>query len=67
VGALYDRLTAMPTLVRAFDRVEENRGCAGADGETDRVRWYPLCGPCRGRVVQQGEGAIPEEEGFFLV
>ena len=33
----------------------------------DRIRWYPLCRPCHGRVVQQGEGQVPEDEGFYLV
>ncbi len=32
--ALFDRITAMPTLLRAYDRVEENRGGPGVDGET---------------------------------
>jgi CRISPR-associated protein Cas1 len=34
MGALFDKLTAFSTLVRAFDRVEENRGGPGVDGET---------------------------------
>jgi len=32
--ALFDQLTALPTLVRAFDRVEENHGAPGVDQET---------------------------------
>ncbi len=34
MGALFDQLTALPILVRAFDRVEENQGGPGVDGET---------------------------------
>lgn len=29
---LFNQLTSYPTLVRAFDRVEENQGCPGVDG-----------------------------------
>jgi CRISP-associated protein Cas1 len=32
--ALFDQITAMTTLLRAFDRVEENHGGPGVDGET---------------------------------
>ena len=32
--ALFDQITAMTTLLRAFDRVEENHGRPGVDGET---------------------------------
>ena len=35
--------------------------------KTDRVRWYPLCGPCHRKVIQQGEGGIPADDGFWLV
>ena len=31
---LFDQLTTLPTLVRAFDRVEENQGAPGVDVET---------------------------------
>lgn len=31
---LFDQITAMSTLLRAFDRVEENHGGPGVDGET---------------------------------
>jgi CRISPR-associated protein Cas1 len=31
---LFEQLTALPTLVRAFDRVEENHGAPGVDRET---------------------------------
>jgi len=34
MSALFDRMTAMTTLLRAFDRVEENHGGPGVDGET---------------------------------
>ncbi len=37
------------------------------DLSTDRVRWYPLCGPCHARVIGQGSGKIVEGEGFYLV
>jgi CRISPR-associated protein Cas1 len=30
----FDQLTALPNLIRAFDRVEENQGAPGVDGET---------------------------------
>ena len=37
--ALFDQLTALPTLVRAFDRVEENHGAPGVDrGNYRRIR-----------------------------
>jgi CRISPR-associated protein Cas1 len=32
-NSLFGQLTAFPTLVRAFDRVEENQGGPGVDGE----------------------------------
>ncbi len=44
-----------------------NKICAVADLQHDRIRWYPLCRPCHTRVVQQGHGAIPPDEGFYLV
>ena len=37
------------------------------DAEADSVRWYPLCRPCYGRIVQQGEGGVSQDEGFYLV
>lgn len=37
------------------------------DPETDSIRWYPLCAPCHGRRVQQGQGEISQDEGFYLV
>jgi CRISPR-associated protein Cas2 len=33
----------------------------------DRIRWYPLCHPCREGVMQQGDGSIHMDEGFYLV
>jgi CRISPR-associated protein Cas2 len=35
--------------------------------ESDRIRWYPLCRPCHGRIAQQGNGGLPTDEGFYLV
>ena len=43
------------------------RIAAIADAERDRIRWYPLCRPCYGRLVQQGNGGLPADEGFYLV
>ncbi|MGH8566479.1 MAG: reverse transcriptase domain-containing protein, partial [Gammaproteobacteria bacterium] len=34
MAALFDQITAMTTLLRAFDRVEENHGGPGVDGES---------------------------------
>lgn len=34
MAELFDRMVEASTLLRAFDRVEENRGCAGVDGQT---------------------------------
>lgn len=33
MGILFDRLVAYPNLVRAYDHVEDNHGCAGVDGQ----------------------------------
>jgi len=43
------------------------RIAAVVDAEGDRIRWYPLCRPCHGRIVQQGNGGLPADEGFYLV
>ncbi len=46
------------------------RVAEAADLECDRVRWYPLCGPCRRKTVRQGSsrfGARIEKEGFLVV
>ena len=43
------------------------RIAAVVDAESDRIRWYPLCRPCNGRIVQQGNGGLPADEGFYLV
>ena len=35
----------------------------------DRIRWYPLCGPCCNRIINQGL-AYPNEtndDSFYLV
>jgi CRISPR-associated protein Cas2 len=40
---------------------------AVADTKCDRIRWYPLCRPCHGRIIQQGTGNPPGDEGFYLV
>ena len=37
------------------------------DHACDHIRWYPLCRPCHGRVMQQGDGVVPADEGFYLV
>lgn len=37
------------------------------DEECDCVRWYPLCRPCYGRIMQQGDGKVAQDEGFYLV
>ena len=37
---------------------------------TQRVTVFagiPLCRPCYGRIVQQGNGGLPADEGFYLV
>ncbi|MBW1730600.1 MAG: CRISPR-associated endonuclease Cas2 [Deltaproteobacteria bacterium] len=33
----------------------------------DRVRYYPLCKQCVGRVVISGWGEISEDEGFEVI
>jgi CRISPR-associated protein Cas2 len=36
-------------------------------GETDSVRWYPLCERCQDKVGCMGAGTTAqEEEGFYL-
>jgi len=37
MAALFDTLTALATLRAGFDKVEENHGCAGVDGQTIEV------------------------------
>ena len=38
------------------------------DGETDSVRFYPLCHACASRVEILGAGTVTEEvEGFLLL
>ncbi len=37
------------------------------DRKTDKVRYYPLCRQCTGRVVISGWGEIREDEGFEVV
>lgn len=49
-------------LVRLRQRVTEI-----IEPDSDSVRWYPLCGPCHGRRVQQGQGELGQDEGFYLV
>ena len=43
------------------------RIAAIADAVCDRIRWYPLCRPCHGQIVQQGNGGLLTDEGFYLV
>ena len=35
--------------------------------KSDKVRYYPLCRQCVGRVVISGWGEIREDEGFEVV
>ncbi len=51
---------------REFQLVRR-RIAAVIDLKCDQLRWYPLCGPCHGRVVQQGDGHPSEDEGFYMV
>jgi CRISPR-associated protein Cas2 len=44
-----------------------SRIAAVVDPECDCIRWYPLCRPCHGQIVQQGNGGLPADEGFYLV
>lgn len=37
------------------------------DKREDRVRYYPLCKQCVGRVVISGWGEIKEDEGFEVI
>jgi CRISPR-associated protein Cas2 len=35
-------------------------------GETDSVRWYPLCEWCKDKLECMGEGTSAQEDGFYL-
>lgn len=37
------------------------------DKKADRVRYYPLCKQCIGRVVISGWGEVKEDEGFEVI
>lgn len=37
------------------------------DRREDSVRWYPLCGFCASKTVQDGVGPAERDEGFYLV
>ncbi|MBW1669753.1 MAG: CRISPR-associated endonuclease Cas2 [Deltaproteobacteria bacterium] len=37
------------------------------NSKEDRVRYYPLCKQCVGRVLISGWGEIAEDEGFEVV
>ncbi len=37
------------------------------DPKKDRVRYYPLCRQCVGRVIISGWGEVKEDEGFEVV
>ena len=34
--------------------------------EEDSLRWYSLCKWCRNKVFWQGEGKLPDDEGFII-
>ncbi|MGH8478792.1 MAG: CRISPR-associated endonuclease Cas2 [Gammaproteobacteria bacterium] len=40
-----------------------------AEPGADRLRFYPLCGPCCGRISEQGLGAIETdgEDGYRVI
>jgi CRISPR-associated protein Cas2 len=42
-------------------RTLRSKVLAAAEQDKDCIRWYPLCGPCYVKVIQQGDG------GFYLV
>jgi len=37
------------------------------DKKQDRVRYYPLCKQCVGRVVISGWGEVREDQGFEVI
>jgi CRISPR-associated protein Cas2 len=39
---------------------------AGLLEKDDSLRWYPLCKWCIDKVVWQGEGERPDDEGFII-
>lgn len=55
-------------LNRTEMRVLRRRLLDLAEPGADRLRFYPLCGPCSGRISEQGLGAIETEgEGGYRV
>ena len=38
-----------------------------ANRRKDSIRWYPLCEQCLQSVIQEGTGAIQEDDSFYLV
>jgi CRISPR-associated protein Cas2 len=47
--------------------VLQSRLRAEIDLETDSIRWYPLCGWCRDRVIGQGTGGLSEAPSYFVI
>ena len=37
------------------------------DPLADKVHLFPQCGACAGKVVQLGEGAVPEDQKYYVV
>ena len=55
-------LLPAPDLQRLRERIEDL-----IDPETDRLRYYVLCGACVPRVIVSGKGQVTPYEDFIVV